>query len=145
MLPMCPTSTPRTENVVLRSMTTVFAPLRAAASVALMPARPAPTTTTSKSCVSAMSAMGSGATSHVCFAPVVSPPFDELLASDASDDAAGLHAGSATAAAAAAPVTSAPFKKFLRLISIQIPLPSGPFAGPLPLRPRGGLRNGALR
>ena len=92
-----------------------------------------------------MSAMGSGATSHVCFAPVVSPPFDELLASDASDDAAGLHAGSATAAAAAAPVTSAPFKKFLRLISIQIPLPSGPFAGPLPLRPRGGLRNGALR
>ena len=130
---MCPTSTPRTENVVLRSMTTVFAPLRAAASVALMPARPAPTTTTSKSCVSAMSAMGSGATSHVCFAP------------DASDDAAGLHAGSATAAAAAAPVTSAPFKKFLRLISIQIPLPSGPFAGPLPLRPRGGLRNGALR
>ena len=85
-----------------------------------------------------MSAMGSGATSHVCFAPVVSPPFDELLASDASDDAAGLHAGSATAAAAAAPVTSAPFKKFLRLISIQIPLPSGTLRGaPLPFCARG--------
>ena len=123
---MKPTSTPRMEMVVLRSTTTVLAPLRAAASAALMPARPAPTTTTSKSCVSATSVMGSGATSHVCFAPA--SPADELalaFAPPASEDVAGLQAGSATAAAAAAPVASAPFKKLLRLMSMASSLPSG--------------------
>lgn len=129
---------------MLRSMTTVFsAPLQAAAGV-LMPARPALPDRHVEVCVSAMSAMGSGTTS-MSPAPVVSPRLQAILASDASDDAAGLHAERDGGSRGLAQPTKRALQKFCGLISIQIPFPQDT-PQPAGLSPNAGeLRNSALR